>query len=377
MIDPRPSSTPGPYPLRLAAVAVVAAVIGVAVGGGGAFFLYRHFVSTAPATVIVRTSGPSGGSSTTSLSSVLAAVSPSVVEVVRQSGTGAQPTASETSDGFVASSSGLVVTSEGAVAGASGVEVILQSGQVLPATIATADPTTGIVILQVESNALPKPLTFAAASALGADAIAVSVPLDGTTTVDLGAVSEVGITADVPDSASSTGTTLIDGILRTDAPEPPGSSGGPLVNASGQVIGVLTGQRMAPAGEGQAASAFGFALDAVDAADLVNGIATNGTAPPALGLVTAWVDAATAAADGLPQGAEVMAVIPGSVAAGAGIKVGDDVTAINGRALHGLAAPAYPDLVDLLNSYGVAAQLTVTVVRSGVSRQLSLTVPSA
>jgi S1-C subfamily serine protease len=300
-----------------------------------------------------------------------------VVEVVRQSGSGAPPTASDTSDGFVANSNGLIVTSEGAVAGASGVQVILPTGQVLPATIATADPTTGIVILQVESASLPKPLAFAAATSLGAEAIAVSVPLDGTATVDIGTVSQVGITADVPDSASSSGTALIDGILRTDAPEPPGSSGGPLVNGSGQVIGVLTGQRMAPADQGQAAPAFGFALDAVDAADLVTGLATNGTVPLSLGLVTTWVDAASAAANGLPEGAEVMAVTPGEVAAAAGIKVGDVVTAINGRALHGLSAPSYPDLADLLNSYGVAAQLTVTVVRSGVSRQLSLTVPSA
>lgn len=366
-----------PLAMRLAAVAVVAAVVGVVAGGGGAFFLYRHLYSTQPTPVTIRTTVTKGGSTSTSLGSVLAEVAPSLVEVVRQQPSGGAPSATNTSNGFVASSGGLVVTSEGAVAGASGVEVILADGDALPATIAAADPATGIVVLQVSSTSLPKPLGFATGAALGAAAIAVSVPFGATASVAVGTVSQMGLTAEVPDLAAAAGLSLIDGLIRTDAPEPPGSSGAPLVDASGQVIGVLTGQRMAPQGQGPGGAAFGFALDGADASYLVTALAANGTAPQSLGLVSSWLNAATAAALDLPQGAEIMAVSPGSAAAQVGIAVGDVVTAVNGNPLRGLSAPAYADLADLLNSYGVATQLTLTMQRGSSTRQVSLTLPSS
>lgn len=378
MIDsPGSSPTNRPVALRLAAVAVTAAVVGVVVGGAGGYLLSRHLDATAPATVTVRSPSGGGGTSTVPLSSVVAAVASSVVDVVREPSSAAAPTASDTSNGFVASSGGLIVTSEGAVAGASGVEVILAGGQVLSAAIATADPSTGVVVLQVESTSLPKPLSFASSVQLGAPAIAISVPFGGTTAAEIGTVSQVGVTASVPDPAVPSGTSLIDGLLRTDAPEPPGSSGGPLVNGSGQVIGIQTGQRMAPREVGADTGAFGFALDAVDAATLVNAVSTTGTPPVPLGLVTAWLDPAAAAAAGLPSGAEVLAVSPGSAAYQAGLKVGEVVTAINGSSLRGLADPAFPDLSDQLQSFGAAARLTLSVYQAGATKQLSLTVPSA
>jgi S1-C subfamily serine protease len=55
---------------------------------------------------------------------------------------------------------------------------------------------------------------------------------------------------------------------------------------------------------------------------------------------------------------------------------GDVVTAVNGTAVQGSGQPRYPDLSDLLTSYGVGAKVTITAVRSGASHQLSLTLPS-
>ena len=372
-------SNPGerPIALRLAAVALTAAVVGVLVGGAGGYLLSRHLTATAPATVTVRSPTGGGGSSTVSLGSVVATVAASIVEVVREPAAGSAPTAADTSNGFVASSSGLIVTSEGAVAGASGVEVILAGGQVLSASIATADPSTGVVVLQVDSTSLPKPLPFASSVGLGAAAIAISVPFDGTTAMEIGTVSQVGITASVPDIAAPSGSAVIDGMLRTDLPEPPGSSGGPLVNTSGAVIGILTGQRMAPQAQGVGAAAFGFALDAVDAAGLVSAISTTGSPPQPMGLVTTWLGPAAATAAGLPAGAEILEVTPGSAAYQAGLRAGDVVTAINGNPLRGLINPVFPDLADQLQSFGAAARLSLTVYRAGSTRQLSLTVPSA
>ena len=370
--------SPGPQSVavRLGAVALVAAIVGALVGGGGAYLLVRHFYSGSPSTVTIRTIN-GGGSKGTSVSSVLSAVAPSVVGVVRElSGASAAATSSEYSNGFVASSTGLIVTTEGAVEGASGVDVVLANGTVLPATIAAADPGTGIVVLQVSSPSLPKALTFAGAPTLGSAAIAVSMPLTGTRSLDIGTVSEIGLTVEVPDVSASSGTAEIDGVIRTDLPEPIGSSGAPVVNASGQVIGTMIGQRLAPLDQGSSADAFGFALDTDEASYLVNAIASTGSGPPAIGLVTRWLDSASAASTSLPSGAQILSIAAGSAASAAGLQAGEVVTEVDGIAVQGSGQPRYPDLSDLLVSYGVGAKLTITVVKSGISHQLSLTLPA-
>lgn len=353
---------------RLLAVAAVAASVGVAVGGGVAFLAYRQLAS-APTTPV--SSGGGGGSPPgTSLSSVVAAVAPSVVQVVREDGA-APPTAADTSDGFVASSAGLVVTSEAAVAGASGVEVVLADGTVLPATIASSDPHTGVVLLQVSSGGLPPALSFAATPALGSTAVAISVALGGSVSVDVGTVSELGITASVVDPAAPGGATTLDGMTRTDVPEPQGSAGAPLVNATGQVVGILAGTRMVPVGRGSGY----FALDAVEAAYLVSALGTNGAGPPPVGVVTQYLTPATAAALQMASGAEVLEVDPGSAAAQAGLKVGDVVVAVDGTPVLSSGAPAYPDLADLLTAAGPGDQVSLLVQEGTQRRTISLTVP--
>lgn len=351
------------------AVAAVAAAVGVAVGGGVAFLAYRQLSST-PTAPVVNPGGGGGSSQGTSLSSVVAAVAPSVVQVIREHGSAA-PSAASVSDGFVASSTGLVVTSEAAVAGASGVEVVLAGGELLPATIASSDPHTGIVLLQVSSDALPPALGFSSTPALGSTAIAISASLGGSVSVDVGTVSELGITASVSDPTAPGGSATWDGMMRTDVPEPPGSSGAPLVNSTGQVVGILAGTRTVPANSGSGY----FALDAFEADYLASAIGTNGAGPPPVGLVTQYLTPATAAALQLPAGAEVLAVDPGSAAAEAGLRVGDVVVQVDGSAVQGTGAPKYPDLADLLTALGPGAQAALSVQEGGQRRSDTLTVP--
>lgn len=367
--DPSPPARAArPGARSLLAVAALAAAVGVAVGGGVAFLAYRQLSSTPSAPVV----NPGGGGSSqgTSLSLVVAAVAPSVVQVVREHGPAA-PTPASVSDGFVASSTGLVVTSEAAVAGASGVEVVLADGDVLPATIASSDPHTGIVLLQVSSGTLPPALGFSVNPALGSTAIAISASLGGSASVDVGTISELGITASVSDPTAPGGSVIWDGMMRTDVPEPPGSSGAPLVNSSGQVVGILAGTRMVPANSGSGY----FALDAFEAAYLASAIGTNGAGPAPVGLVTQYLTPATAAALQLPAGAEILAVDPGSAAAQAGLKVGDVVVQVDGTAVQGTGPPKYPDLADLLTSLGPGAQVSLSVQEGGQRRAVTLTVP--
>ncbi len=375
---PEAPALPAPPPaLRLAAVALVAAIVGVVVGGGAAYFLVRHFENSSPATVVIHNVSPSGGSGT-SLPSLLGQVSPSLVQVVRLPAAGGAVTSADVSSGFVASGSGLVVTSEGAVEGATGVEVGLDSGQLLPATIAAADPDSGIVVLQVSGNSLPRPLTFASSlPAVGDVAIAVSLPVGSGAQADVGTVSATGLTVTVPNALTSSGQATVDGVLRTDTPPPPGSSGGPLVDSSGDVIGVLAGDRMQPLDQGQAGASSGFALDAGAAQQLVSSLESTGVAPHPLGLVCQWLNQVSAAALGTVPGALVVAVDAGSSAASAGVVAGDVITSVGGSSAASAALRRYPALSDYLLTLGAGTTVTLTVVRDGASHQLSLTLPSA
>jgi len=372
-----PPSPPAPVALRLGAVAVVAALVGVLVGGGAAYFLVRHFENSSPAQVVIHNVTSPGGGTSASLPTLERQLSPSLVEVIREQAAGAAITSQDVASGFVATASGLIVTSEGAVAGATGVEVALASGQLLAATIAAADPDTGVVVLQVSSTSLPPPLTFSTAPPASGDvAIAVSLPVGTGPSLDVGTVSAVGLTVTVPDQASASGQAVVDGVLRTDTPQPLGSSGGPLVDSAGEVIGVLTGDRMQPLDQGASAAASGFALDGSAANQLVSSLNSTGAGPRPIGLVGRWLDPASAAALDFPAGVQVLAVDPGSVAAQAGLQAGDVVTAVNGVAAWGARVTAFPSLADYLQSLGIGAQVALTVYRSGVSRQLSLTLPS-
>ncbi|HUY09881.1 MAG TPA: S1C family serine protease [Candidatus Dormibacteraeota bacterium] len=376
--SPSAPANPGASPaLRLGAVAVVAAIVGVVVGGGAAYFLVKHFENSSPGQVEIRNVTTPGGSSNATLPALVTQLSPSLVEVIREPAPGTPVTSDDVSSGFVATSTGLIVTSEGSVAGASGVEVALDSGQLLPATIAAADPDTGVVVLQVSSSSLPTPLTFASSPPADGDvAIAVSVPIGANPSVDVGTVSTVGLTVTVPDLAAASGETVIDGVLRTDTPQPVGSSGGPLVDSAGAVIGILTGDQMQPVDQGTGAAASGFALDGSAAKQLISSLTATGSGPHPIGLVCRWLDQASAAALGIPAGALVISVDPGSAASQAGIQDGDVVTSVAGTAASSAAATVYPSLSDYLDSLGPGSQVPIVVVRGGASHQLSLTLPS-
>jgi putative serine protease PepD len=372
--EPVPSSSPA---LRLGAVALVAAIVGVVVGGGAAYFLVRHFENSSPGSVVIKNINTPGGSTAASLPALVAQLSPSVVEVISEPPSGTAVSSDDISSGFIAGTGGLVVTSEGAVAGASGVEVALASGQLLPATIASADPDTGVVVLQVSSTSLPGPLAFAtSAPAVGDVAIAISLPVGAGPSVDVGTVSATGLTVTVPDLATASATAEVDGVLRTDISQPMGSSGGPLVDSAGAVIGVLSGDRMQPLGLGASADASGFALDASAADQLVSALTSTGSVPSPIGLVTEWLDSASAAALGLPTGVLVVSVDPGSAAAAAGIDVGDVITAVNGSPAGSAKSTTFPSFSDLLEANDSSTTVPLTVVRAGVTHQLSITIPS-
>jgi S1-C subfamily serine protease len=172
---------------------------------------------------------------------VVKSVSKSVVNIkvkrphqpAMQSGMGQQPYM--TGSGFVIEKNGIILTNHHVVHQAEEIVVMFPEGNELKGTVIGADPATDLAMLKVEIEGL-EPLLFANSDHLQAGQIAIAIgnPLGFQYTVTTGVVSAMGRTL-----RSQSGR-LIDDVIQTDAAINPGSSGGPLLDSNGRVIGVNT-----------------------------------------------------------------------------------------------------------------------------------------
>jgi S1-C subfamily serine protease len=162
-------------------------------------------------------------------------LNPSVVHIeVRHMGNYGQVAAGSGS-GFIFDTNGYILTNSHVVNGASEVYVTLFDGDKHSAQMIGEDPESDIAVLKIEArNIRAAKLADSKSLKPGQLAIAIGSPFGFQYTVTAGVVSALGRTL-----RSSAGN-LMDNIIQTDAALNPGNSGGPLVNSSGEVIGVNT-----------------------------------------------------------------------------------------------------------------------------------------
>jgi serine protease Do len=262
--------------------------------------------------------------------------------------------------GFIVSADGLILTNAHVVAGAEEITVRLTDRREYRAKLIGSDPQTDVAVLRIEAKGLPTvKLGDPSRIRVGEPVLAIGSPYGFETTVTAGIVSAKS--RSLPDD------TYVP-FLQTDVAVNPGNSGGPLFDARGEVIGINS-QIYSRTGGFQGLS---FAIP-IDVASRVQAqlVATGTVTRGRFGVSIQELDQSLARAFGMekPRGALVTGVEPDSPAAQAGLKTGDVIVAVNGKAIDRSAE--LPALVTDIAPGQVAA---VDVLRDRATRRFSITV---
>jgi putative serine protease PepD len=348
----------------LVVVAVAAGLLGGIVGAGGVALTDS---SDAPGTSNTLTApaatGPSPAPAAVpdgSIAQVAQSVLPSVVSITVQTGQGVG-----SGSGIVLSSDGQVLTNNHVVAGASTgrITVTFNDGQRAAAQVLGRDPVTDLAVLATQdvSGATPARLGVSSSLVVGQEVIAVGSPLGLAGTVTSGIVSALQRPIQPGAASGADRATVIDAI-QTDAAIIAGNSGGPLIDMAGRVVGINSAiASLGPSIGAQSGSiGVGFAIPIDQARPIARQLAEQGRATHALLGVS--VDNAVDA--GLPAGAAVISVSPGSAADEAGLRPGDVITAIDDRQIDSADA-----LVAAVRSHRPGDTVTVTWQRGPLNRQ--------
>jgi S1-C subfamily serine protease len=297
------------------------------------------------------------------VTSVAEQVSPSVVKIEVQ---GPPPPPSErrgrrpqgapepgmgSGSGFVVTPDGYVLTNSHVVSGARRITVALLDGERAAASLVGDDPDTDLAVIRIDAPHLT-PLRFADSASLrvGQIAVAVGNPYGFDCTVTAGVVSALGR------SLRTKSGHLVDDVIQTDAALNPGNSGGPLVDAQGQVIGVNTAMIMPAQG-------ICFAIAANTASFVMSKLIHEGRIRRAyLGVAGQNVPLHRRVVrfHDLPHetGVFVVSTEPDSPAAQAGLLDGDLIVAYGDRPIAGI-----DDLHRLLTEEQAGVPSAVTVIR--------------
>ena len=268
--------------------------------------------------------------------------------------------------GVIFRTDGHILTNAHVIAGADRIEVVLANGTRLDAEVAGVDALTDVGIVAIRSQ-LADPLPVAVLGdtttlRVGERAIAIGSPLGlaGGPTVTVGVISAIGRVIDTPD-----GERLYD-LVQTDAPIMPGSSGGALLDADGNVIGITTVIGVSDVG----AEGVGFAVPIEIAHDVALDLLTTGEARHGF-MGVAGDDVTTEQADelGVDGAAVLTQVAEGYPAADAGLRIGDMVTTLAGMDITSMA-----DLIVTVRRLEPGTRVPVSIMRGSIELELEIAI---
>jgi putative serine protease PepD len=272
---------------------------------------------------------------------VAKALLPTVVEIRHDNGLGS---------GFVYDANGFIMTAAHVVEGVDQVDVRLFDGTKLQGKVLGTDQINDVAVIKVDRTGLKAaPLGVGQDLQVGQLAVAIGSPFGLNETVTAGIISSTD--------------RLLEGreVIQTDAPINPGNSGGVLADRNGRVIGINDAIRPGANSNGNVGIGFAVPIDiaAKSAAAIVKGEQVQ------IGYLGVTPSLTTT---GGRDGALIQEVAPDSPAAKAGIRPGDLVVTVDGKAIEN-----YSEMVAAIRAHKPGDQVTLRVVRGGSETAITAT----
>ncbi|MBR3484862.1 MAG: trypsin-like peptidase domain-containing protein [Bacteroidales bacterium] len=262
--------------------------------------------------------------------------------------------------GVIIRPDGYIVTNNHVIAGADLIEVTLENNRVYPAKLVGTDPATDIALIKIEAEDLPTvPLGNSDDLRLGEWVLAIGSPYDLRSTITAGIVSAKGRSMPNYD-----GQYRVESFIQTDAAVNPGNSGGALVNAAGELVGINT-SIISRTGS---YTGYSFAVPVNIVSKVVDDFIEFGEVQRAiLGVSIVDVNAELAAQSNLTDidGVYVANVQKDSPAERGGLQQGDVIKEVNLNPVHNSAG-----LQEQISRLRPGEKAVVTVLREGKQREV-------
>ena len=269
-------------------------------------------------------------------------------------------------DGYIVTNAHVIYDSEYGCGEATAVEIRMSDEETTyDAKVVAYDIETDLAVLKVDQTGLTA-AEFGDSNQcqVGDAVVAIGNPLglELQNTVTCGIISALNRKVTINDKTMT--------LIQTDTAINNGNSGGPLINSSGQVIGINSAKMSSSvSSSGATIEGIGFAIPMTEAREIVDDLINYGyvTGRPQLGISCQDVSEAVSQAYNLPIGAYVISVTDGGAAAEAGLQVGDVITAINDYKIETTEELNYYKI-----EYNAGDTVTLTIVRNGQEQKVSV-----
>lgn len=352
------------------AFAVALATTAIVLSGATTIYTVIQGETTKPITFIETGSdGNSVNFVEGSIADVANSVSESVVSIVTSTTVtsyfGGSYNSSAAGTGIIVTADGYILSNKHVIDGATNISIVLDDGTMYEnVKVAAVDPLNDVAFLKIDGVNDLKPATLGDSKTInvGQQVIAIGNALgEYQNTVTAGIISGTGRSITATDSTGSMYEQLND-MIQTDAAINSGNSGGPLVNAAGEVIGINTATS-------SSAENMGFAIPISSVKGMLAQLIESGTASRAyIGVYSVEITAEIAKEYNLPvtagsylySSSSYTAVVNKSPAAKAGLKDKDIIVAVNG-----VKVGAAGSLSSLIGEYKPGDVVQLTVIREG------------
>lgn len=269
-------------------------------------------------------------------------------------------------DGYIVTNAHVIYDDEYGCGEASSVQIQMSDEETTyDARIVAYDKEADIAVLKIDAdNLTPAEFGDSSSCEVGEMVVAIGNPLglQFQNTVTCGIISALDRKVTINDNTMT--------LIQTDTAINNGNSGGPLINSSGQVIGINSA-KMSSTYSGEATvEGIGFAIPMSEAKSIVDDLINYGyvTGRPQLGISCQDVTEAVSQAYNIPVGAYIFSVTAGGAADQAGLQPGDVITGIQDQTIS-----TTEELNAVKNQYKAGDTITLTYVRAGETKKVDVT----